>query len=416
MINGYGPTENTTFTACHRIETLEENTIPIGRPIGHTRVYVLDGWLDPVPVGVAGELYTAGSGLARGYHNQAAQTAERFVPDPWGEHAGERMYRTGDLVRWRANGELEFLARADEQVKIRGFRIEPGEIEASLRDLPGVEQAAVMVRDAGPGGKQLVAYVKAEGAARVEEETLRQGLSERLPEYMVPAVYVILDEMPLTANGKLDRKALPAPERWATGYRGPRTPEEEILCGIFAEVLKLDRVGLEDNFFRLGGHSLLATRLVSRVRVALGVELPIRALFEAATVADLAVRLRSGGSARPALVKQARPETIPLSYAQQRLWFLDRMEGPNGTYNIPVALRLEGELDADTLEEALKDVAARHESLRTIFVEAEGTPHQRILSPEQCGSYTEGKYEVFIPYYTIRSIMTEEVVALLELH
>ncbi|WP_197081938.1 non-ribosomal peptide synthase/polyketide synthase, partial [Silvibacterium bohemicum] len=385
LLHVYGPTENTTFSTWHLVEGAEDVTVPIGRPVGNTRVYVLDDWLEPVPVGVAGELYVAGAGLARGYQRRPAQSAERFVADPWSAHSGERMYRTGDRVRWNANGELEFLGRADGQVKIRGFRIEPGEIEACLRSLPAVEQAVVLVREAGPGGKQLVAYVKARHGSTLEEETLRQGLNERLPEYMVPAVYVILDEIPLTANGKLDTKALPAPERRVTGYRAPRTPEEEILCGIFAEVLKLDRVGLDDNFFRLGGHSLLATRLVSRIRVNLGVELPIRALFEAATVAELALRLHIGARARAPLVKQSRPERIPLSYAQQRLWFLDRMEGPNGTYNIPAALRLEGELNAGALEQALQDLITRHESLRTIFVELEGIPHQQILLSAQCG-------------------------------
>jgi len=382
LLHVYGPTENTTFSTWRLVESADGETVPIGGSVGNSRIHVLDDWLEPVPVGVPGELYVSGAGLAWGYRRQPARTAERFVANPWGEHAGERMYRTGDRVRWLADGALEFLGRVDQQVKIRGFRIEPGEIEAAIRDLPGVEQAAVMVRESGVGCKVLVAYAKAAGEARLDEAALRKRLSERLPEYMVPSVYVILDEMPLTANGKLDRKSLPAPELPTSGFRGARTPEEEILCGIFCEVLKVKRVGLDDNFFRLGGHSLLATRVVSRIRATLGLELPIRALFEAATVAELAVRLRGGAGARTPLIAQPRPARILLSYAQQRLWFLHRMEGPSGVYNIPAALRLEGELDVNALENALADVAARHETLRTIFVEEEGTPYQEILSPE----------------------------------
>ena len=294
LLHVYGPTENTTFSTWHLVGSVREgaSTVPIGLPINSARAYVLDAGLEPVPLGVSGELYVAGAGLARGYLKRPALTAERFVADPHGP-PGTRMYRTGDLARWRDDGTLEFLGRADQQVKIRGFRIEPGEIEAALRAQPGVAQAAVIAREDAPGGKQMVAYVVPAAGAAPETTALRRRLSERLPDYMVPAHLVLLDSLPLTVNGKLDRRALPAPERRSEHYRAPRTRAEEVLCGLFAEVLKLERVGIEDNFFALGGHSLLATRLVSRVRAALGVELAIRTLFEAPTVERLARNLHS---------------------------------------------------------------------------------------------------------------------------
>ena len=383
--NLYGPTEaavDVSFWQCQA--DAGSGPVPIGRPIWNTRLYVLDGSLQPVPVGVPGELYIAGAGLARGYLKRPALSAERFVADPFGV-PGSRMYRTGDLARWRAEGVLDFLGRTDQQVKLRGFRIEPGEIEAVLSAEPGVAQAAVIAREDGPGGEQLVAYVVAAPGEAPEVATLRRELGQRLPDYMVPSAFVFLEALPLTPNGKFDRRALPAPERRSEkGYRAPRTAAEEVLCGLFAEVLKLEQVGIEDNFFTFGGHSLLATRLVSRVRTALGVELAIRTLFEAPTVAELARCVLAGEEAlRPPLVVQPRPKQLPLSYAQERLWFLYRLEGPSATYNIPIALRLEGDLDAVALEAALADVVGRHESLRTIFSEIEGVPFQQILPAEQ---------------------------------
>ena len=358
---------------------------PIGRPIWNTRVYVLDGGLRPVPAGVAGELYIAGAGLARGYLHRAGLTAERFVADPFGL-AGSRMYRSGDLARWRADGVLEFLGRADAQVKLRGFRIEPGEIEAALLGHGAVAQAAVIAREDAAGEKRLIAYVvlrgdgQGNGEARAEAAELRAHVAGLLPDYMVPSGFVLLDRLPLTPNGKLDRRALPAPVvRGSVEGRGPRTPQEEILCGLFAEVLGLGRVGIDDNFFELGGHSLLATRLISRMRASLDVEISIRALFEAPTVAGLAQHLGHAQAGRAALRAYARPAEIPLSYAQRRLWFLHRLEGDSAGYIIPVAVRLAGELDVGALERALCDVVERHESLRTVFAERDGLARQEIL-------------------------------------
>jgi len=414
--NLYGPTEaaiDVTAWACRASDGKEPP--PIGAPIWNTRAYVLDAALQPVPVGVVGELYIAGAGLARGYLNRPALTAERFVADAYAAEPGARMYRTGDLARWRASGVLEYLGRADQQVKIRGFRIELGEIEAALVAHPAVAQAAVLAREDGPGGRQLVGYVVPDPAhagpvwqqARLQAEerlaetdlhvlpngiwssmpaltgALRQFLETRLPEYMVPAAYVVLDALPLTSNGKLNRRALPAPERRIDRYCAPRSPQERVLCDLFAEVLDLERVGLDDNFFTLGGHSLLATRLVNRLSAALGVDLAIRAVFEAPTVATLAKHVQSANPARIPLAKQPRTAPVPLSAAQARLWFLYRMEGPSATYNIPLALRLRGPLDRMALERALQDAVARHESLRTVFPEQDGVPFQRILSPDE---------------------------------
>jgi amino acid adenylation domain-containing protein len=290
ILNLYGPTEACIDASAHEVAGVQlTQMVPIGSPLANYRLYVLDTALNPVPIGVTGELYVAGAGLARGYLNRPGLTAERFVGDPHAREPGTRMYRTGDLARWRADGALEFLGRADQQVKIRGFRIEPGEIEAALSTQRGVAQVAVIAREDAPGDKQLVAYVVFTPGEVSEVATLRRSLNERLPDYMVPAAFVVLDALPLTANGKLDRRALPAPERRTKGYRAPRTPAEEVLCGLFAEVLKLERVGIEDNFFALGGHSLLAMRLVSRVRTTLGVELAIRDVFTAHTLIDLSI-------------------------------------------------------------------------------------------------------------------------------
>ncbi|MFF8816158.1 amino acid adenylation domain-containing protein [Streptomyces pactum] len=381
VTNLYGPTETTVWSTAARLDGTG-GTPAIGRPVTRTRVYVLDAGLTPAPPGVAGDLYIAGDGVARGYVGRPGLTAERFVACPFGG-PGERMYRTGDVVRWTAGGDLEFVGRSDDQVKIRGFRIEPGEIEAVLGELPQVSQAAVVARADG-GEQRLVAYVVPAPDTEVTVAGIRDGVAARLPEYMVPAAVVVLPELPRTPNGKTDRNALPAPDITARTTGGaPRTPQEEILANLFAEILGLPAVGTDDNFFHLGGHSLHATRLISRVRAAFGVELPLRALWEAPTVAGLAALLRGAGDARPPVRPVDRPERIPLSYAQRRLWFLNRFENSAGAHNLTMAQRLRGPLDTEALRAAVRDVSIRHETLRTVFPETDGAARQLVLDPGQ---------------------------------
>ncbi|WP_030602513.1 non-ribosomal peptide synthetase [Streptomyces fulvoviolaceus] len=378
--NLYGPTEASVDVTA--MEVLPDaGRVVIGRPVWNTRAYVLDASLRPVPPGVAGELYLSGVQLARGYLGRPALTTERFVADPYGA-PGARMYRTGDLARWRPDGTLDFLGRTDHQVKIRGVRIEPGEIETVLTRHGSVGHAVVVPHD-----QRLVAYVVPGAGAVLDTEALRRHATAALPEHMVPAAFVPLDTLPLTPNGKLDRRALPAHDFAASGGAGGRArdPREEILCGLFAGVLGVERVGVDDDFFVLGGHSLLAMRLVAGIRAAFGAEVSLRTVFDAPTVSRLAARLAEGGAldVRPVLRPRPRPERLPLSSAQQRLWVLYQVEGPSATYNIPSAWRLTGALDVGALRAAVQDLVVRHETLRTVFPDEEGRSCQRILEPHE---------------------------------
>ncbi|MFE5733181.1 amino acid adenylation domain-containing protein [Streptomyces sp. NPDC056528] len=385
VLNAYGPTEATTFALLHRVTADEDpdGVPPVGRPLDGVRALVLDASLRPVPDGAEGELYLAGPGVARGYLGQPGATAARFVADP-SDPAGGRLYRTGDLVRRTPDGLVVYVGRADQQVKLRGHRIEPGEIEAALRAHPSVRAACVVVREDRPGDRVLTAYVVPAPGRTPDPAALVAHVGSRLPAYLVPAAVQTLDALPLTPNGKLDRAALPAPaDAPAPTGRAPRGAREEILAGLFADVLGLPRVAADDNFFALGGHSLLATLLVGRIRTALDTETEIRTLFEHPTVASLAAALEDAGRpARPPLTARPRPDALPLSYAQRRLWFLHRLDGPSATYNIPFAVRLDGPLDVDALRLALHDVVARHTPLRTVFPERGGDPAQHVLAPE----------------------------------
>ncbi|MEU5980237.1 amino acid adenylation domain-containing protein, partial [Streptomyces sp. NPDC047315] len=374
LVNAYGPTEATAIVSFSDPLTADGGAPPIGRPVCHTQLYVVDDLLRPVPVGVAGELYVAGASLARGYLGRAGLTAGRFVACPFGP-PGQRMYRTGDVAAWRHDGQLLFHGRADHQVKVRGFRIEPGEIEAALRAHPAVAQTAVVAAEYN-GDRRLIGYVvPVEDAPAPSPAALRTHLAASLPPYMIPSALMALETLPLTPNGKLDRAALPMPELTGQApYRAPRGERERVLAELFAEVLGVERVGIDDSFFDLGGHSLSATWLVNRVRTVLGREMSVRAVFESATVARLAdwLDLKALPPRAPLHKALVRPEHVPLSYAQNRLWFLHRYEDTSATYNLSYVLRAPGEVDVGVLGLALRDVVVRHESLRTLFVEGGG--------------------------------------------
>jgi amino acid adenylation domain-containing protein len=387
--NLYGPTEvaiDATHHECRREDG--RPFVPIGRPIANAEVHVLDAGLRLTATGEAGELYVGGAGLARGYLDQPALTAERFLPHPWSDQPGARVYRTGDRARLLADGTLEFLGRADEQVKLRGFRIEPGEIEAVLADHPTVLQAVVIVRDDMPGGSQLVAYAVPAAGASPRSAELRAHLQGKLPDYMVPAAVVVLPELPRTAGGKIDRRALPLPDFSGDASRAlaaPRTLVEEMLAEIWKDLLQIARLGIHDNFFELGGHSLLATQLASRVRDGFRREISLRSVFEKPTIAGLAEWLAStsgeGYVEPPPLEPVPRDGELALSFGQQRLWFIDQLDPGSSAYNIFSALRLDGDLDLGVLGRTFSEVVRRHEVLRTTFQSVEGRPRQVIGAP-----------------------------------
>jgi amino acid adenylation domain-containing protein len=391
VVNLYGPTEYTTYTTMEKVDRDTAERPAIGRPIANTQVYILDRRMHPAPVGVTGEVFIGGAGLARGYWNRPHLTAERFVPNPFAQVPGTRLYRTGDLARYLQDGRIDYLGRADHQVKVRGFRIELEEINARLGQHPSVREAVVDVREDGAAGKRLVAYVVAERGQACSGRDLRAFLKESFPEHMVPSACVVLDALPLTPNGKVDRAALPAPAASPQAedegaYAAPSGAVEELLAGVWAEVLGHERVGARDNFFDLGGHSLLATRVVSRVRTLFDVELPLRSIFEAQTLAELATVIDAAGEGGrrgtlPPVTPARRDGAIPLSFAQQRLWFFERLEPGNPFYNVPVALRLSGRLDRRALAQSLTEVVRRHEALRTTFPAVGGRPAQVIGPP-----------------------------------
>ncbi|HJP94904.1 MAG TPA: amino acid adenylation domain-containing protein [Pyrinomonadaceae bacterium] len=388
FFNAYGPTEASVCATMHLCDEADVSAPPIGRPISNMRVYILNRDLQPVPAGVTGELYIGGDGLARGYLSQPELTAEKFVPDRFSGEPGEKLYRSGDLCRWLPSGEIEFVGRVDKQVKLRGFRIELGEIEAVLRTHAAVRESVVVVNDAGRDDKRLVAYVVAEPRATTGNE-LRTYLKERLPEYMVPSVFMLLEELPLTASGKVDHRRLPEPEgvrpELAAGYVAPTTAVEELVAGMWAEVLGLERVGVNDNFFDLGGHSLVAIQVISRVRETFQVELKLDKFFATPTVSALAkviaaAQARGEESKTQRITPVGRELPLPLSYAQQRLWFIDQLEPGNPFYNIPSAIRLRGNLNVAALERSFNEIVRRHETLRSNFLSQEGQPVQ-VVAP-----------------------------------
>ena len=407
IVNQYGATECTMSQSLYvvpRADTviprghMESGTALAGKPIANAQLYTLDQRLNLVPVGVSGEVYIGCVGVARGYLHDPAQTAERFMPHPFGREPGARLYRTGDLARYRSSGDIELLGRMDHQVKLRGLRIELAEIEAALNLHEDVREAVVLAREDQPGEKRLVAYVVRGVIATAEQDqartlrSVRGFLKERLPEYMVPSAFVFLDALPLTPNGKVDRQALPAPTsaRPESGetFVAPGTPAEEVLAGIWAELLGVEQVGIHDNFFELGGHSLLATQVVSRVRELFHVEIALRQVFETPTVAGLAQNIdlaleKTSGLVAPSIERVPRGDLLPLSYAQQRLWFIHQLDPNSPAYNIPLAVRFSGRLDLAALRATLTEIVRRHEALRTTFAVRDGQPHQLIHPPAE---------------------------------
>ncbi|MEL0601303.1 MAG: amino acid adenylation domain-containing protein, partial [Planktothrix rubescens PR222] len=388
LVNEYGPTETVVGCCIYQVPMGKciSGSIPIGRPIANTQLYILDQNLQPVPIGIPGELHIGGAGLARGYLNRPELTQEKFIPNPFSNYPDSRLYKTGDLARYLPDGNIEYLGRIDNQVKIRGFRIELGEVEAVLTQCPQVQSSVIIAREDTPGNKRLVAYIVPEKETTPTPNEMRQFLKEKLPEYMIPSAFVILESLPLTPNGKIDRRALPEPEQSyerTDKFILPRNPIEEILVTIWSEVLKVKQISINDNFFELGGHSLLATQLISRIRTNLQIEIPLRSLFAAPTIEELGQQIQQLQqqdltlSAPPILPRSEQSELL-LSYAQTRLWFLDQLEPNSPFYNIPVALRLQGHLNQVALTQSLEEIIQRHEALRTNFITVNGQPTQVI--------------------------------------
>ena len=386
LINSFGLTEaaiDSTYFEASKLDLPADRNVPIGRPFANMQIYIVDSHLNPQPIGVPGEICVGGAGVARGYHGRPALTAEKFIPDPFGEQAGARMYRTGDKGKFLPDGNIEFMGRIDFQVKLRGFRIELGEIESALARHPAIDHGVVIVREDSPGDKRLVAYYTLEQEPAPGLSALKSFLLEKLPDYMIPNAFVRLDKIPLTPNGKVDRKALPKPAEKDYGsgesYVAPRNETEEKMAAVWGEVLGLEKVGINSNFFDLGGHSLLATQLISRVREAFDLDIPLRSIFEYPTVAGLAekIEITQRGTPTvqaPPIMAVSRSQELPLSFSQQRLWFLEELEPGTANYNIPESVRIKGKLDAALFQRCLNTIIARHENLRTNFISRDGHP------------------------------------------
>jgi non-ribosomal peptide synthetase component F len=384
VLNMYGPTEDTTYSTCAWLPREADITVPIGRPITNSKVYVLDAEMQQVPVGVTGDIYISGAGLARGYLTHPEWTAEKFIPNPFGDTPGDRLYRVGDLGKHRADGQLGYLGRNDFQVKVRGHRIELGEIETAFEEIEQIAQAVVMAREKEQGEKELVAYLVI--SSEIGDSEIREKLRNRLPDYMLPSIFVRMESLPLTPNGKIDRRALPAPTSSlrtnAGGYIAPASPLEELLADIWAQVLGLERIGVDDNFFARGGHSLLATQVVARMRTALNVDIPLPRIFETPTIAALAAwieqKLQGATQRVSPILAVPREDSTVLSYTQKRLWFISELEPDGTSYNLPTAVRIEGPLDVPALRKGLQEVVRRHQALRTRFTVINGEPRQII--------------------------------------
>ncbi|MWC31379.1 non-ribosomal peptide synthetase, partial [Paenibacillus sp. MMS18-CY102] len=409
IINGYGPTENTTFSTTHEIKEEQTGAVPIGRPIHNSTAYVVDPFMNLVPIGAWGELIVGGDGVARGYVNKPELTDEKFIPNPF--RPGERSYRTGDLARWRADGTLEYKGRIDEQVKIRGYRIELGEIETQLMKLEAIQEAVVIAREDETGQKHLCAYFVAEEELTVSD--LRTLLSEELPSYMIPSFFVPMEQIPLNVNGKVDRKALPAPEgsmQTGTEYVAPRTPMEAQLAQIWQEVLGLERIGMKDNFFDVGGHSLRATTLVAKMHKAMGIEMPLREVFQYSTIEQMAEVISGKEQHTYGSIPVIEESTYyPVSSAQKRMYILSQLEGGELSYNMPGIFTVDGPIDRERLEEAFRNLIRRHEALRTGIELVNGEPVQRVHEDvEFAVAYTqaseeevEGLYRQFVRVFDL---------------